>query len=452
MTVSLLVLDSKMKEKMHVHFMGIGGSGMSAVASIALVYGFKVSGCDLSGPTIYTRYLEKKGVKILKGHDVSHLKDVDILTVTPAVFDLSPDHPELLEAKKKKMVLTWQEFMGRFLQEGKFVLCVAGTHGKTTVTAMLGLVLEQAGFDPTVELGAIVPQWGVNFRVGKGKYFVCEADEFNDNFLNYRPNLIILTNIEMDHPEYFKDFADVLESFANFVRNSKNGILVTCWDDEGVQKLVRQRLNNWKGGVIKYSLSQWKEKKIPLKISGDHSRRNVLGVISAAEVLGIQREAVKEALEDFSGLGRRMELVGELKGVKIFDDYAHHPTQVAATLQGAREAFSKARIWAVFQPHMYSRTKVLLDKFKNVFAPADQVIVVDIFASREAGDKSKQTVHAKEVVKIIKNQNKRYIGKLKRTGEFLAENVKEGDVVICMGAGDIYKVSQWLTEKLKVKN
>lgn len=422
---------------------------MSAVASIALAYGFEVSGCDLEGSTIYTKHLEKKGVEIFEGHGVPHLKDVDILAVTPAVFDLSPDHPELIEARKEKTVLTWQEFMGKFLQKDKFVLCVTGTHGKTTTTAMLGLVLEKAGFDPTVELGAIVPKWGANFRIGKSNYFVCEADEFNDNFLNYHPNLTILTNVEMDHPEYFADYDSLLESFASFVKGGKDGNLVVCWDDNGVRKLIEGKLNDWKGKVIKYGLSGWREKKIPLKIFGDHNRRNVLGIMSAAKVLGIKREIVKRALRDFSGARRRMELAGEAKGVKVFDDYAHHPTQVAATLQGAREVFPKAKIWAVFQPHMYSRTKVLLGNFKDAFDPANEVVIVDIYASRETGDKNKQTIHSKDVVKIIKNQNKRYIGDLKKTAEFLSEGIKKGDVVICMGAGDVYKVSQWLVDSLK---
>lgn len=417
---------------------------MSAVASIALAYGFEVSGCDLVGPTIYTRSLEKTGVKILKGHNDSHLKDVDILTVTPAVLDISFDHPELVEAQKRKIVLTWQEFMGKFLQKDKFILCVTGTHGKTTTTAMLGLVLQEAGLNPTVELGAIVPEWGTNFRIGKGKYFVCEGDEFNDNFLNYHPNLVILTSIEMDHPEYFKDYTDVLKSFARFVKGGKDGVLIACWDDEGVRELVKEKLKNWQGKLIKYSLSQWEEKKIPLKLSGDHSRRNILGVMSAAEVLGIKRELTIKALRNFTGVGRRMELVGEKKGVKVFDDYAHHPTQVRATLQGTRETFPKAKIWAIFQPHMFSRTKVLLDKFREAFRLADQVIVVDIFASREAKDKGKQTIHARDVVKVIKNKNRRYIGDLQEAGKFLARNVKRGDVVICMGAGDVYKVSRRL--------
>lgn len=438
-------ITKMMKKKVHVHFMGIGGSGMSAVASIALAYGFKVSGCDLEGSTIYTKHLEKRGVKIFKDHNVSHLKNVDILAVTPAVFDLSPDHPELVKAQKTKTVLTWQEFMGKFLQKDKFVLCVTGTHGKTTTTAMLGLVLEEAGFDPTVEVGAIIPKWGTNFRIGKSDYFVCEADEFNDNFLNYHPNLIILTNIEMDHPEYFQDYDDVVESFVNFIQGSKKeGILVACEDDKGVRKLLKTELKDWSGRVIKYSLSAWEKEKIPLKLMGVHNQRNVLGVMAACQALGIKKEAVGKALENFTGVGRRMELIAEVKGVKVFDDYAHHPTQVAVTLQGAREAFPKARIWAVFQPHMYSRTKTLLNEFRNAFASADQVVVVDIYASREVKDKNRQTIHSKDVAEIIKNPDKKYIGDLKKAAEFLMRRVEKGDVVICMGAGDIYKVSRRL--------
>lgn len=438
------------KGKKYVHFMGIGGSGMSAAAAIALDQGYQVSGCDLEGKTIYTQDLEKKGVKILKGHDSSHLQGVDLLTVTPGVFDLSADNPELVDAQKKGIVLTWQEFMGRYLQKEKFVLAVTGTHGKTTTTAMLGLVLEAAGWDPTVEVGAIVPQWGTNFRLGKGDYFVCEADEFNDNFLHYHPNLIILTNVEMDHPEYFKDYEDVVASFAKFIKGSQEkGILVVDEDDPGVKRLLGKELADWPGKVVGYRLSQWNEKGIPLKLTGDHNKRNVLGVIAAGQALGIDREVVKKALQDFTGAGRRMELTEEIRGVKVFDDYAHHPTQVRVTLEGARETFPQARIWAVFQPHMFSRTKLLLDEFKEAFNSVDEVIIVDIFASREAKDKDKHTIHSRDVVAVIENENKRYLGDLKEAVRFLVREVGEGDVVVCLGAGDIYQVSKALVKELK---
>ena len=276
---------------MHVHFMGIGGSGMSAIAEIARSLGFQVSGCDL-----------KTG-----GHDVKHLEGVDILAVTPAVFFQSSQHPELLTAKQKSIVMTWQEFMGKYLHKDKLVICIAGAHGKSTTTSLAGLLLEAAGFDPTVELGATVPAWGANFRIGRGKYFVSEADEYYHNFLNCRPQIIILTMIEMDHPEYFGTFAKILDAYKQFVELLPHGVLIYNSSDS-VSKVIKIKNLKLKIRLIPYSINNF-PKDLKLQIPGRHNRENAAAIIKLGNHLSINHSTVYSVLKSFTGIGRRLELL-----------------------------------------------------------------------------------------------------------------------------------------------
>ena len=216
-----------MDRKLHVHFMGIGGSGMAPIAVIAEKSGFIVTGCDCNGTSYYSDSLRESGIDIKIGHDCKHLEGVDILAVTPAVFDINPDHPEIIEGRKRDILMTWQEFMGKYLQKDKLVIAVAGTHGKSTTTILTGLALEAGRLDPIVEAGTIYKPWGGGFRISESNYFVCEADEFNYNFLNYSASLIIINNIEMDHPECFKDYTEFKGAFIEFIKNIKHpGTLV----------------------------------------------------------------------------------------------------------------------------------------------------------------------------------------------------------------------------------
>lgn len=396
--------------------MGVAGSGISAVAAIAAYAGFKISGCDLNLDSEYLSGL-KSGLQFQcwEGHDPGHLQDVDLLIITPAVTSLDPKNKELLEAKKKKIpILTWQEFMGWYLQQDKFVIAVAGTHGKSTTTAMIGLILEKAGLDPTVEVGAIVPEWGRNFRLGGDRYFVCEADEFNDNFLNYHPDIVVITNVEMDHPEYFANLAAVKKSFAKFVGNLKPGGFLV---DQG---------------------------KLPadtkLRVPGGFNRQNAALAWKVAARLGVDDKIICQTLEEFTGLGRRFEFKGEALGARIYDDYAHHPTAIKVTLEAARQKFPHQKIWLVFQPHMFSRTKYLFDDFVKVLqeAPVDKIIILDIFPARE---KDRGLVSSRELVSAVGKKDVQYPGRLEEAVRYLTQNIKKGDIVINMGAGDIYRLS-----------
>lgn len=465
-------------KKIHVHFMGIGGSGLAGVAILAKNQGFQVTGCDLAKETYYFKSLKKSGIRPLVGHDASHLKGVDILAVTPAVLDVNPDHPEIVEAKKRGILMTWQEFMAKYLQKNKFVIAIAGTHGKSTTTALTGLVLEAGRLDPIVEVGAIVPEWQATVRVGKSKYFVCEADEFSYNFLPYSPSIIIINNIEMDHPEFFKDLGQFCDAFKKFVRKiQKPKILIVNEENQGIQALL-QELKPWliknQVKIIGYYLNKsfafsfateyqatvkeikpeftrfmvtndFGRKEFQLKIPGIHNVANALGVIACAIFLKIKPEKINRALSQFGGLGRRFDLVGEARGVKVFDDYAVHPTAVAATLKAAKQKYPQSKIWAVFEPHQFSRLYLFLDGFASSLSLADRVIVTKIYAGRE---KDTGKIKAEDLVQKIGAKAK-YIKDFEDLVDDLTRQVESGNVVIVFGAGKSYLISKMIIEKLK---
>jgi UDP-N-acetylmuramate--alanine ligase len=427
-----------MVKKLHVHFMGIGGSGISAVARMAQANGFNVSGCDIESSSIAHR-LQKEGIPVTtEGHDPSHLRGTDILAHTSAVFYQSEDHPELTKANNP---MIWEEFMAKYLQKGKFVIAVAGTHGKGTTTAMLARVLETAGLDPTVEVGANLLDWDrANYRIGKSKYFLCEADEYREKFLLYKPDLLVITSIEMDHPDYFADFGAVLEAFVKMAKQSKT--VVINGEDPGCQKLIRVMKTVKSIKIIKFkSLSKTQAK---LKLPGDHVRSDAGGVWTAARELKIPEKAIKSGLESFSGLERRFEYRGEADGVIYYDDYAHHPTAVEVNIKAAREMYPKHKIWVVFQPHMYSRLQNLFDDFIKALSMANKVVVTDVYSKREPGVNKPS---GKELALAIGAPKATYVGgDLLNVANFVSRNSTKGDVILNMGAGDVYKVSDILLE------
>ena len=407
--------------------MGVGGSGMSAVAQIAAAYGYEVSGCDL-----------KTG-----GHDVSHLEGIDILAVTPAVFFQSAQHPELIEGRRRGILMTWQEFLGRYLHKNKFVVCIAGAHGKSTTTALTGLLLEAAGLDPTVEVGATVPAWHSNFRVGLGKYFVSEADEYYHNFLNYHPQIIILTMIEMDHPEYFGTFEKILDAYRQFVNQLQpGGVLIYNAADPGVTQLL-QLLKPETYNLISYHLSDF-PKSLKLRIPGLHNRLNAAAIIKLGKYLKINSKLITSTLTNFEGIGRRLEIIGQKHGITVIDDYANHPTSFAANLQAVKEKYPKSKIWAVIEPHTYSRLHTLLPLLPPSLQLADHIIVSRIFASRETdpGDFS-----GADIATAIGPKAK-YIPEFTKIITSITAQAKLGDVILVMGSGDSYKLAKDLTAAL----
>ncbi len=422
--------------------MGIGGAGLSAVAELAKEAGYEISGCDLDKNSQFLKGLLKEKLNFEEGHDPSHLENIDELILSPAIESLDPKNPELLFAKEKNIpVSIGEEFLAKKLIGEKKLIAVSGTHGKSTTTAMVAKILEEAGLDPTVLVGAIVSDWGRNYRIGKGDYFVLEADEYQDKILLYSPYLSVITAIEMDHPEYFSSLDQLKESFEQFANSSSDYVVL----GENIQL----KLNDEKVKVLKLG-QDFQIEKFDLKLIGEFNQTNASLAFEVAKCLGIDEEVAKKALEKFTGVGRRFEFHGEEKEVKVFDDYGHHPTAIKATAEAAREKFPDSKIWLIYQPHMFSRTKYLFDSFVEVFKeiPVDEIVLVDIFAARQ---ENTENISSQHIVNEVKKSNTHYIGSLENTAYYLAKNVAVGDIVIVMGAGDIYKLSGMLLEKLKNK-
>ncbi len=429
-----------------VHFLGIGGSGASAAAALAQTQDFEVSGCDLEPLNEFTKVFHDK--QLFKNHSSSHIldKEIDILAVTPAIYSLDPDNPELLAAKKKGItIMTWQQFLGEYLTKGRFVIAVCGTHGKTTTTAMIAQMLEDSRLDPIVEIGAIVPRWKANYRVGQGKYFVVEADEFNDNFLHLKPDITVVTNIEMDHPEFFKDFEKVKESFKKFLLQTK-GTIVANLSDEGVGEVLKFVMKETSTPAIDYSKN---ELGLKLKIPGQFNLLNASAAFQVGLLLNIDPSIIKKSLENYQGVGRRFEYIGEYQEAKVYSDFGHHPTEIKVTVNAVREKFPKSRILLIYQPHMFSRTKFLFDDFVKVFKsiPADKIFIIDIYKSREIDT---GLVTSKQLVETVNKSTVSYIGNASETLGKLKPEIQKGDIVFFMSAGDTDKIARELVRSNKI--
>ena len=420
-----------------IHFMGVGGAGCSAAFAIAHAAGFQVSGCDQEETSPYLDKKLKRFVTI--GHDSTHLKGVDAVVYSPAVTSLDSENEELRQARISGLKTSpWDEFVAAQFLKGKFVIAIAGTHGKGTVSAMVGVLLEKAGLDPTCLVGAVVVDWGKNYRIGKSKYFVIEADEYIEKFLNFSPNIAVITNIEFDHPEYFKNLDHLKKTFKKFVdKLQKDSVLVI---GPGVD------LENTNGKTKKIT----KSRELNLKMIGEFNQINAAVALSIAQELGIERHRSTKILENFRGLSRRFEFKGEEKGVLVFDDYAHHPTAVSETLKAVRDKFPEKKILVVYQPHLFTRTYVFFDDFVKSLseAPVDEIILVDIFAARE---RNKSGVTSADLAKAVGRVKTKYAPSLEWAATYLAKEASVGEVVISMGAGDIYKLPDRLLEKLKGK-
>ncbi len=409
-----------------IHFIGIGGIGVSALAQYYLAKGYKITGSDLVFSEVIEK-LEEKGIKVSLGpHRAENIpKDVDLVIYSPAVQN---DNPEYKQAKGQKAKLfSYPEALGEVVKE-YFTIAISGTHGKSTTCSMLSLVLIKAGFDPTVIIGTKLKEFGdTNFREGKSKYLIIEADEWKVSLLNYYPQIIGLTNIEKEHLDYYRDLEHILKTFKEFFSHlPKDGHLIDA---------RKFNLEN----------EEAKELKKILKVPGDHNVSNALLVLKIARILKIPDEVSFEALSEYKGSWRRFDQrkleIGNWK-LEIIHDYAHHPTEIKATLTAAREKFPDKKIWCIFQPHQYQRTHFLFNDFVRVFssAPIDKLIIVDIYdvAGREKGD-IKGKVSSKKLIEKINRSWAEYLPKDK-VKKYLEDTLKGEEVVIIMGAGDVYKL------------
>ncbi len=427
--------------KKRVHFLGIGGSGTSAAAAIAQAFGFEIDGCDLDIESEFTKPFLSDQLK--KGHFPEHLEGVDILATTPAIFSLDPNNSELVSAKEKGIeILTWQQFVGKYLLAEKFVIAISGTHGKSTTTSMIAKVLEDSNLDPSVLVGTIVDEWGANYRIGKSKYFVIEADEFNDNFLALLPNIAVVTNIEMDHPEFFKDFDQYKDSFLKFLMQTKNKIVANL-EDANVADVLKVVMKQSSVTAVDFTKN---ELKLSLKIPGKYNLSNACAAFSVGILLGLDPFLIRQSLSNYKGVGRRQEYLGQYKGAYVYTDFGHHPTEIKVTVNGIREKYPEKRIVLIYQPHMFSRTKHLFDDFVEVLRNLDveQIFILDIYPSREVDT---GIVSSKELADAIDKRTVKYLGPKKEVENFLKLVIRKNDVVIFMGAGDIDKIARRIADE-----
>lgn len=423
------VLGDKMKK---IHIMGISGSGASAAAGLLEMMGHDITGCDKAGISKYSQNL--KNIPIAGRHDPLHLRDIDLLLVSPAILAFDRNNPEILEAKKKKIkISTWDKYIADFLLPSKFVIAVSGTHGKSTTSAMVAQIIKDFGLSPSALVGASVPAWRANFLYGKGLIFVIEADEYNDKFLNLKPDILVITNIEWDHPEYFKNLNAVEKSFAKLANKVRpGGFIVAFGKDKGVKRVVLSAGENKK-------FRFFDRVNLKLKLIGDFHRQNTAAALTVAAILGIPEGFARKVLSNFETLGRRLEFVGKKDGVLVYDDYAVHPTEVLVTLNALKRKYPKKRVVCVFQPHLYSRFFSLKSEFVRAIGSVevDEILVTDVYAARE---KPSKLISAKSFTREVGRTNVVYSGDLDETYQKVARDLKQNCVLVTMGAGDVYEI------------
>jgi UDP-N-acetylmuramate--alanine ligase len=467
------------KPARHIHFMGIGGHGCSAVSQLAQVLGERVSGCErVLGDSEITRMVQDAGISVAEGHSPDHLNGVDLLVYVPAALVFNPQNPEYLAARERGIrAITWQELLGEYMREA-LGISIAGSHGKGTTSAMVSLVLVDAGLDPTCEVGAVVPRFHANFRLGHSRYFVNEADEYNFNFWHYHPRIAIITNFDLDHIENYPTFDDYLTGFERFVRGMDMSerwdippTLILGAEGKGVADF-RQRLADWPGRILTYGLNPASQPdflgvdvrlegetsfelqhrgeslgRFELLLPGRHLVEDALAAIAATSLCGVTPDAARASLGTFGGLQRRFEIRSTANDQLIIDDYGHHPTEVAATIAAARLRYPTRRLIAVFQPALFTRTKRLFDDFVAAFDQADEVIISDIYGAREhdPGD-----IHSQMLVEAIRQRpafvgsgdHVIYGGSLAETQRLLEALLAPNDTALLMGSGTIYKITE----------
>ncbi|MEX2405650.1 MAG: UDP-N-acetylmuramate--L-alanine ligase [Candidatus Paceibacterota bacterium] len=425
-----------------VHFIGIGGIGVSAIARYMLREGREVSGSDASDSELIHALIDE-GADISIGHKEEHIEDdVDLVVYTIA---LQHDNPELAAAREREIpTVSYPEMLG-IISEEKYTIAISGTHGKTTTTAMLAKILLDAGQHPTVVVGSLLdpsitegPQGGrTNFIHGESNLFVVEACEYRRSFLNISPDILVITNIDLDHVDYYDDIEDVQSAFRELAENVPSDGYVICDTDD---PRVIPILKNITAQIIDYDDIK---DSISLPIPGEHNVWNARAAVSAAQLLEINRAKAIESLEDFRGTWRRAEKICSRNGYTVFDDYAHHPTEIQTSLRGFREMYPDTYICVVFQPHLYSRTKEFLDDFAVSFEDVDEVVILPIYAAREMEDPSISSQDLKEMI-AHKGGAVQYIEHFDEVVSYIEEHLPDDSLVITMGAGDVYKIGHEL--------
>ena len=453
------------RKQYHIHFVGIGGIGMSGIAELLLNLGYKVSGSDLKSSDI-TERLERFGGTIFRGHEAHQVESANVVVVSSAVDE---NNPEIRAARQMSIPVIPRAEMLAELMRLKYSIAVAGAHGKTTTTSIVAAVLDRGGLDPTVVIGGKLKSIDTNARLGEGEFIVAEADESDGSFLKMSPAIAVVTNIDREHLDHYEDLDDIKSAFLNFIdRIPFYGLAILCLDNESVQDLIpdiKKRYTTYgisaqadiqaknvifDGLQSRFSLYRRGDHlgDVRLNLPGIHNVYNSMASVAVALELSIPFDTIKNALETLQGVQRRMEIKGEISGITVVDDYGHHPTEIKATLQAAKESWPDRRIVVVFQPHRYSRTRALFDDFTRSFYQSDVLLVLPIYS---AGEKVLEDVDSFSMCDGIRKHGHREVickESLTTAVSELKNILQAGDVLLTLGAGDVWKVGENLLAEM----
>jgi len=448
-----------------IHFVGIGGIGMSGIAEALHNLGYEVTGSDLKDSET-TKRLKDLGIKISIGHEAENIDDAHVVVVSSAVPE---DNPEVIEAKRRTIPVIPRADMLAELARLKYGILVAGAHGKTTTTSLISTILANAGFDPTVIIGGRLKATGSNVQLGQGAFLVAEADESDGSFLRLSPTIAVATNIDREHMDFFKTMDSMKGAFRSFLNKIPfYGVSIVCIENEHLHSLLpflhRKYLTygfdeeadiyakNIRKGFMSVSFEVvYKGMEVgdfTLPLLGEHNVLNSLAAIGVAIELQIDKPVIKEALRRFGGIQRRLEFKGEAEGIKIFDDYGHHPTEIKATLKAAKEGLM-GKLFVLFQPHRYTRTKDLMDEFSSSFSDADSVVLLDIYSAGERPIEGISSIALLENIKKSGYNNVLYVRDKEDAIGHIIAHVQRGDILLTLGAGDVWKIGAEILHRLR---
>ena len=442
----------------NIHCIGIGGVGLSAIAHVLISQGYKVSGSDMNSSEIVDR-LKAAGAVVYSTHKESNVENIDLIVYSAAI---SNENPEIKRAKELNIpMVSRAEMLGYLMKQHKNSVAISGTHGKTTTTSMLSLILKNANLDPTILVGGNLSELNGNVRVGYSDYFITEACEYVDSFLSLKPKMEIILNIDSDHLDYFRDINHIVESFNKFTNLvPEDGIIFAYSENPFVNKVIKDKKNvitfglnkacdysaqniNFNNGMPSYELYHHSDSLgvINLNIPGEHNVLNSLAAIACAHTLGINIKVAQKTLAEFTGTQRRFDVHGVTdKEVTVIDDYAHHPTEIKASLKAAK-TLNHNKLWCIFQSHTYTRTIALFDEFAESFENADNIIITEIYAAREINiHKISASSLAEKIKENYPDKHVIFIEKLEDVADYIKENASSNDIVMTMGAGDVFKI------------
>ncbi|MCP3941268.1 MAG: UDP-N-acetylmuramate--L-alanine ligase [Desulfobacteraceae bacterium] len=449
----------------HIHFVGIGGIGMSGIAELLINLGYTVSGSDLKLSHI-TQRLEKKGAKIFQGHSKSHITGANVIVTSSAI---AQENPEVIQAKQMVIPIIPRAEMLAELMRIKYSIAVSGAHGKTSTTAMISQILNTAGLDPTVIIGGLLQGVDTNALHGNGDFIVAEADESDGSFLKYSPAIAAVTNIDLEHLDFYKDIEDIKNTFVQFINSVPfYGLAILCLDDQHIQNILpRIHVRYTTFGMSTQSDLQAKDisflngksqfsvfhrnidlGKINLNIAGNHNISNALAGIATGLELKIPFATIKKALEEIKGVKRRLEIKGKKKDIIVVDDYGHHPTEIMATLTAMRESYPDRRLIVAFQPHRHTRTQSLFDEFTRSFYQSSILIVLPIYGANEAAIEGVDSQSLCDGIKAHGHKDVSFAPDFIQAISMITHKIRDKDIVLTLGAGDVYTLGEKLLEIL----